>query len=448
MPTIMSELSPSRWAQVVRLRDDWVEAAASCGPVDRRSVEAAISSVYGAVGRPAPRFAWFDGPATATLACTLQWQLQLPGPLWPRPGRPIASVIRESGWFSRGLQGSLRALSDSLGTPLRRELGRMILGDPTGRWRAGPLGPVLGDWLRGPAGDDSALGEPGGAAEGGSLCGPLEESLLGGVPQWVEHCLDRAVAGEAGETLGTYPMWELAIPEVALLYAPRETNRAARFDGQFDADWIAFFDIPRQLGLVTYPESAGAWLNDWVTLAHSCAWWWPHENVCIVADRPSVLRTETSDTGAVRLHCAHGPAMAFRDGLAIYSWHGRVVPAWVIEEPTTQRIFHERDVEIRRCAIESMGWEAFIGDLPGLPATAPDPGNPGEQLCLYELPPMGSGWWYDVRLLVCANGTPEADGIRRISGIFVPKRIADPVSAAAWTCGLTRDEYLSLQRFE
>jgi hypothetical protein len=54
--------------------------------------------------------------------------------------------------------------------------------------------------------------------------------------------------------------------------------------------------------------------------------------------------------------------------------------------------------------------------------------------------------WYHVRLLVCANGTPEADGSRRLFGIFVPKHITDPVRAAAWTYGLTTNQYLSLER--
>jgi hypothetical protein len=405
----ISELSPSQWEQAARLRDEWIEVAASCEPTDRPAAEAAISSIYRGVGRPAPRFVWFDSPATGSLVGTLQLGLPTGRPVFPGPRRPIASVIRESAFFSPLLQPSLvRELSDSLGRPLRRVLGRMILGAATGRWRAGPLGQVLRDWLRGPD-DDSVPGEPGVAA-GGSLCRPLEESLLGAIPRWVEDRLDVAVSGVAGEILGAYPMWELAIPEIALFYPPTDTNRGARFDGHLDADWIAFFDIPRRLGLVSYPESADAWLDDWVTLARSCGWWWPYENVCIVSDRPSVLRTEAAGGGAVQLHSADGPAMAFRDDLVIHCWHARVVPAWVIEEPTTSQIFHERNVEIRRCAIESMGWEAFIGDLPGPPLTAADPGNPGQQLCLYELPPRGSGWWYYVRLLICANGTPEADG--------------------------------------
>jgi hypothetical protein len=441
---MISELSPSQWAQVARLREEWITTAASCGAADREAAEAAISSIYRSVGRPPPRFVWFDGPATPSLVCTLQRLVR--HPVFPGTGRPIAAVIRESAWFSRGLEPSLaRALSNALGPDLRRALGRVILGAATGRWRAGPLMDVLGDWLS-DQGDDVPPGEPGVAAGGslpdGSLGGPLEESLLGYVPRWVEDCLEVAAGGVAGEILGAYPMWQLAIPEISLRYPARDISRGARFDGQFDADWIAFFDIPRQLGLVSYPESTSAWLDDWVTLARSCGWWWPYENVCIVSGRPSILRTDS----ALQLHNADGPAMAFGDGFAIYCWHGRVVPAWVIEEPTTERIFHESNVEIRRCAIESRGWEAFIGDLPGVPATAPDPGNPGQQLRLYELPPRGSGWWYHVRLLVCANGTPEADGSRHLFGIFVPRHITDPVGAAAWTYGLTKKQYLRLER--
>jgi hypothetical protein len=51
--------------------------------------------------------------------------------------------------------------------------------------------------------------------------------------------------------------------------------------------------------------------------------------------------------------------VVFPDGWAVHSWHGTRVPSWVIDGPTVERIAAERNVEVRRCAIERIGWTAF-----------------------------------------------------------------------------------------
>jgi hypothetical protein len=68
--------------------------------------------------------------------------------------------------------------------------------------------------------------------------------------------------------------------------------------------------------------------------------------------------------------------------------------------------------------------------------TAADPGNPGQDLSLYEVPERLSG--SRVNLLVAVNGTTERDGTRRRYGLTTPAEIRDPV---AWTYQLTKDQY-------
>jgi hypothetical protein len=48
-------------------------------------------------------------------------------------------------------------------------------------------------------------------------------------------------------------------------------------------------------------------------------------------------------------------------------------------------------------------------------------------------------------VLLCANATEERDGTRRRFGLTVPAHIGDPVEAAAWTFGLTADQYRQLE---
>lgn len=51
-----------------------------------------------------------------------------------------------------------------------------------------------------------------------------------------------------------------------------------------------------------------------------------------------------------------------------------------------------------------------------------------------------------IRLLMCTNGTAERDGTRRSYGLKVPAHVSDPVEAAAWTAGLSKDQYAQMAR--
>ncbi len=186
-------------------------------------------------------------------------------------------------------------------------------------------------------------------------------------------------------------------------------------------------------------------------VAKHAGWWWAFRDFAVVTDRPAELHRDPPG----RLHCETGPAIAYRDGWGFWAWHGRRVPQWVIENPAIEAITAEPNVEIRRCAIESLGWARFtaeagltpVGRHPGTrqrstgltAARVPDPGNPGQHLVLYDVPERL--WGTRIRLLMCTNGSPERDGTRRRYGLTVPAGIDDPVEAAAWTYGLTRDQY-------
>ena len=148
-----------------------------------------------------------------------------------------------------------------------------------------------------------------------------------------------------------------------------------------------------------------------------------------------------------------GPGLSGR--LGVHAWHGRRVPGRVIVAPSTEAITAEENVEVRRCAIESLGWDRFIAEAGLVPVTAgdsknlaaahvPDPGNPGQHLVLYDVPERL--WGGRIRLLMCTNGTPERDGTRRRYGLKVPAHLSDPVEAAAWTAGLGKDEYARMVR--
>jgi hypothetical protein len=208
--------------------------------------------------------------------------------------------------------------------------------------------------------------------------------------------------------------------------------------GQQEAEWVAYYQACQQVLGIEFDPTDAEQLELWAATARSCGWWWPRDGRCVIAERPLAIRLD----GQRRLHHEDGPAIVFPDGWGVHCWHGARVPEWVVTNPTVERITAERNVEVRRCAIEHLGWPTYI-ERAGLRllGRAPDPGNPGCELLLYDdKSPL------KVRLLLAVNGSVERDGTRRWYGLRVPPWFTDPVEAAGWSYGLTGPQYSRLQR--
>jgi hypothetical protein len=86
---------------------------------------------------------------------------------------------------------------------------------------------------------------------------------------------------------------------------------------------------------------------------------WVHEKFCIVSDRPEFLKVDDQ----TRPHCEEGPFCRWRDGSALYAWHGIYVPANWIENKTAldprTALTHE-NLELRRAAAEIVGWARVL----------------------------------------------------------------------------------------
>jgi hypothetical protein len=185
----------------------------------------------------------------------------------------------------------------------------------------------------------------------------------------------------------------------------------------------------------------------------SACWWWPHRRFVMIVERPLEIHRELADPavlrgwGSHRLHREDGPAVVWPDGWGVYSVHGTRVPADLIEQGwSVDRILSEPNAEVRRVAIDLMGWDRFIDDagLMQVGESVADPGNPGQMLALYDVPRRI--YDADVRVLLCTNATEERDGSRHRFGLTVPASIDDPIAAAGWTFGLNPSEYRQLER--
>ena len=210
--------------------------------------------------------------------------------------------------------------------------------------------------------------------------------------------------------------------------------------GAWESYWLAYYD----LGLAFSGDTPlRPRLNAMTAAAHTCGAWLPMRGAVIVGDRPDNIRRD--NTG--RLHSNNGPALTYADGYTLHAWHGTRVPAWVIDAPTIEQIAVERNTEIRRCAIESLGWPTYLDRLGVSPVSVePDPGNPGHDLALYDVPDARSLFGGDVRLLVMSNASRDRDGSRRIFAETVPASCASAVDAAAWQFGADPTTYRALER--
>ncbi|MDN3358799.1 DUF6745 domain-containing protein [Actinomadura sp. DC4] len=240
------------------------------------------------------------------------------------------------------------------------------------------------------------------------------------------------------------PLWQSCRSSLYPSLRAADDSVSHRGNGWYDLQCvsrIAHYDAVRRLTGASFGPSRTRLFDLWAAQARTCGWWWPREHVCVVSERPVELHTEVwSATGAVRLHRADGPALRYTDGWDLHSWHGTQVPAWAIEEPRAWRIAQEPNVEVRRCAIENLGWGTYIEEAGLTPvASVPDPGNPGAELLLYA-------FREGTKVLLAVNGSVERDGQRRRYGLTVPGFLTDPLAAAGWTYGLSAEQYSRLVR--
>ena len=127
--------------------------------------------------------------------------------------------------------------------------------------------------------------------------------------------------------------------------------------GSQDAFWLAFYNFFLEVvGVQDCNKLQGLF-----DIAQSCGWWIPHEEYIIFQDRPNLIRFDDQK----RLHNPIGPALSYRDGDAIYAWHGtRIPPEWINPGTlTASEALSVRNQDERLAACEILGWENILKEL-------------------------------------------------------------------------------------
>lgn len=391
----------------------WRRAAASTSPADRPAAEAGVRLAYRRAGLAEPeRIVWADSPLGAIHLLT--------GPEGAgRRGRSVREEVRNGPWSAERSR-------------LHAELG------PAG-WAAhwGATGGRLWEstrllTARITACTVEAFAAAPDTAGGGTAPAPGGST---GVPAVLAWAAEKGVeVHDRGRVAGGAPAPSPG--EAARAAAPAaepgpDAESGARLllldalHGQQDAAWLSAFGT-----------ASGSALEGVAAVAEAAGWWWPYERLAVVCERPAELHRDE----AGRLDRADGPALAFRDGLAAYSWRGMPVPGGFLAELgalTAERIRSEDNAELRRVMLEHYGYDRYLAEVGAVPEHRDETG------VLWRIAMEGDE---DTVMVEVLNSTPEPDGSTRTYWLRVPPRTRTAKEGVAWTFGLTPEQYEPLRQ--
>jgi hypothetical protein len=194
--------------------------------------------------------------------------------------------------------------------------------------------------------------------------------------------------------------------------------------------FLSFFQDVAQL-----PLDYSAYAH-WRTLATRSGPRIVHPDFCMISDRPEILTVDNQN----RPHSETGPFCRWRDGSALYSFHGARVPAAWIERKASINpadvIAHE-NVEIRAAGAALIGWPKMLSVLNAKVVHDSGSADIG-QLIEVTLPGLDQPGRF--LKATCPRNGQIVEGVPHISDI--DNRPIDTAQAAqAWRVGLTQTEY-------
>ena len=197
--------------------------------------------------------------------------------------------------------------------------------------------------------------------------------------------------------------------------------------GNHEADWASYVDYFQSV--VDLDLSKG---NGLIELIKTSGWAWISADRAIIIDRPSHIHMDENNV----LHAEDRPSILYRDGFAVYSWHGQRVPRdWIMnkESLTPKMALGQENTEMRRAACEIIGWNKILEKLNYRLIEEDDDPMIG-RLVEVDLPDAGAERFLMVR---CGTGRDFA--------LPVDPSCNTALEANAWTFGLRPDELRDLE---
>lgn len=193
--------------------------------------------------------------------------------------------------------------------------------------------------------------------------------------------------------------------------------------GSMDISWISFYKYFNEVVGLELEKITGL-----LELTQHTGWYNAYEDVVVFQHRPEYIKMDDTN----RLHCENGPAIRYRDGYSIYSWHGTRIPSEWIENKkslTPEIALTWSNIEQRRCAAEILGWDNVIQQLNSV--VIDEDGDPEIGTLLeVDIPEIGREKFLRVK---CGTG--------RMFCIPVPPDMKTAIEAQAWTWDLTVEDF-------
>lgn len=281
--------------------EKWLKIGLSTEPADRPKAGEAARLVYELAGlKPPQKIVWLDSPLAGMLAAAIITD-NTKNQIYPRHGDPTPPLYHQvfDQIYSR--------INGQITDQVREQVYNQVK-DRIDHW----------------------------------VYGREKDQIYKQVRKQVKSQVSRRIWCQA-KNKSEQQVWKQAYYQVS--------NKHLGHYGQHDAAWLAFHWF-----LKSYVV-AGESLKGFVDLAENCGWWWPLKDVVILTERPNILKRDASN----RLHCEDGPALAYPDGLAVYSWHGERVPERIITAPLKwQDIKEEKRPGYRKILFQRFGWARYI----------------------------------------------------------------------------------------
>jgi len=427
--------------------DGWVANARSTVPMteeDRTITEAAVRAQYRNAGRPEPKTVVFArGPVTGHVAA------RIASGIWYLRQHPEVQVKVFGHLLSdRGLKDAILPTC------------RIAFGEPVNRVL--PKRSVAADAAAAVAADAAAYAAAYAAAADVADAAADADADAADVAVAAAAAADSAVAADAAAdaaAAASYAYAAAADVAAAVAAAAAAADAAAADVAVADAAdvaaaWPLVLFLLRCCGYYRYwrrwTDGGNLWVWRKVRLGFfrevaqlPIDWtkWIPYEeaarhagprfhraNFAIVSDRSTAFCQDDRN----RLHCEDGPALAWRDGIKLYYWHGTKVSQCLIEDPESysrEEIMAEPNSEVVRALAERMGWDAF---LERVGATVVDRGVDEHTELAYELLALDHKFGDKQPKLLRMQSPVEHDGSQPRYAETIPSEIATWQAARAW----------------
>ena len=422
------KLTASQARELERTRTFWTDVGFSTHKTDKTSSESAVIEAYMVAGlKPPSIIIWLKSPraganAVALLKSDIEWPEQLLGlqrqvwdDVWRQSVKQIEPLVGTGRWHEIRKtirQEATKRITDLYGQYMESQVKAIFaerLGITAWQHIRKLAGATKADAIR----NESEL----------HVRSILEKT----VPAELRDLVFQELVPPIRQQLGQSIAEPLRLMVNNGILTGRQTSECCY--GQHDASWLSYYDFFRRNGTKGTER-----LDSMITLAQSCGWWWPYENLCILTERP--LEMHRDNRG--RLHNEHGMALQYGDGWGLYAWHGIVVPENVIrltEAITLETIEAEPNIEVRRVLIERFGLDNYLKAGQAVKLHQDKTGT------LYRMNLRGDE---PILVVQVINSTPEPDGTFNEYFLRVPPTMTRARQAVAWTFGLSEEEYYPL----